>query len=285
MNQWHVESLLPLLQEAGNLSLHYWKKVGIQTEFKSDSSPVTEGDRAVEALLGQEFNRPEEGAYLIGEETVDLQTEAYLSAALHAPAAWVVDPIDGTAPFASKLPMFGTCIGLMEHGKITEGAIIIPLFGELYLTDGDQVLMGQELDMSRPITRADLVPYRHCPMIDSMVTLSQLVTKYGQYRGPERVQTLCSCAFALGNLLCGRYKGYIGAGKIWDFVAGIALFQKAGGYVRKLDTPGSAGNNPLDIFVTAPDTPHRWSVKEHLVFAMNQIDADAFASHTLLSQP
>lgn len=278
MKTWNTDHVMALIYEAGRLSLDYWKRPTLHTEFKSDASPVTEADQAVETMFAQAFDRPKEGIYLIGEETVEQRNNIYTDDAMTADATWIVDPIDGTAPFANKLPMFGTCVGFMEKGRITHGAMIMPVFGELYITEGNQVYMTHGHDMSKPFTRDELHPLITAKPADGMVALSQIMSKRGQYLGPERVQTVCSCVYVLGNILCGRYLGAIAAGKIWDFAAGIAMFERVGGYGRQLQSAQSVSPYPKDVFVLDHSHPNRWGVRDHLVFAMNKKNADHIAT-------
>ena len=92
---------------------------------KSDSSPVTETDRAVEqslreriadrfprhGVLGEEF-----GAEGLGEEFV-----------------WVIDPIDGTKAFVGGLAVYGTLISLTHGGTPVLGLIDNPVTGDRWL--------------------------------------------------------------------------------------------------------------------------------------------------------
>jgi histidinol phosphatase-like enzyme (inositol monophosphatase family) len=102
----------------------------LETERKSDQSPVTIADRAAEqamrALLQQRF--PDHG--ILGEEFGLYQPEA--------PYRWVLDPIDGTRAFITGRPMFGTLISLMLDGRPILGLIDQPVTGERWLrVDGE----------------------------------------------------------------------------------------------------------------------------------------------------
>lgn len=47
-------------------------------------------------------------------------------------AAWVVDPIDGTAHFVKGSPTYGVLVALVEHGESVAGWILHPETGNLY---------------------------------------------------------------------------------------------------------------------------------------------------------
>ena len=65
----------------------------IETEYKIGHDPVTEADRAVDAVLRQNLLREGEG--WLSEETVDDVSR------LGKKRVWVVDPLDGTREFVA----------------------------------------------------------------------------------------------------------------------------------------------------------------------------------------
>src|SRR5436305_1458802 len=48
---------------------------------------------------------------------------------------WLVDPICGTRPFASNVPLYCTNIGLVEGGEVTAAAIGIAKTGEVLFAE------------------------------------------------------------------------------------------------------------------------------------------------------
>jgi histidinol phosphatase-like enzyme (inositol monophosphatase family) len=87
-------------------------------QYKSDASPVTDLDRRIEAHIRTfiDDRYPEHG--ILGEE--------HGSERLDADLVWVLDPIDGTAPFIAGIPVYGTLIGLARHGRPFIGIIDHP---------------------------------------------------------------------------------------------------------------------------------------------------------------
>ncbi|MGH8172474.1 MAG: inositol monophosphatase family protein [Rhodanobacteraceae bacterium] len=90
-------------------------------ETKSDTTPVTEVDRAAEAaikrVLRAEF--PHHAYY--GEEEGREGDGDFL---------WLIDPIDGTKSFVRGYPFFSTQIALMHAGEIVLGVSAAGAFGE-----------------------------------------------------------------------------------------------------------------------------------------------------------
>lgn len=94
-------------------------------EFKSDESPVTQADKAVEAdvrsYLTQHF--PDHGIF--GEEQ-GIEGEGRRR-------MWVVDPIDGTRSFLSGHPLFGFLLAHLDQGLPDLGVISMPALNETYI--------------------------------------------------------------------------------------------------------------------------------------------------------
>src|SRR5580698_6601161 len=97
----------------------------IETEYKIGHDPVTEADRAVDAVLRQNLLREGEG--WLSEETVDDLSR------LDKSRVWVVDPLDGTREFVKGLPEFCVSIGYVENGKAVAGGISNPATKETFL--------------------------------------------------------------------------------------------------------------------------------------------------------
>lgn len=212
---WDKDKIVGLLLEAGEIALGLKKKM--RFELKADRSIVTPADREIEGLFARELERPQEGAYLIGEETVEGRGEEYIRAALRA-EAYVVDPIDGTAPFAHLLPNWGISIGRMDRGVLTDGAVYLPDMGEIVVSAGQSILEGTRTggawswkELGPSDTR--LNPY-------GLVAVTQEIAKRGKVLLPNPVMVLGVAVVPLVGLLQGRFLAYLGSVKLWD-IAGV----------------------------------------------------------------
>jgi myo-inositol-1(or 4)-monophosphatase len=91
-------------------------------EFKGpkQDDPVTATDRELETFLRTELRShfPDHG--LLGEEHED-------DIAPDAAFVWALDPLDGTANFASRLPLWGVSLGLLHHGRPVVACIWVPV--------------------------------------------------------------------------------------------------------------------------------------------------------------
>lgn len=87
----------------------------VSTEYKEDSSPVTQADKEAETLVREMVMKqyPEHG--ILGEEYPPHQADAEF--------LWVVDPVDGTKYFMTGHPTFALLLGLAHQGEFILGVI------------------------------------------------------------------------------------------------------------------------------------------------------------------
>ena len=231
MTEWNPEKILKLLQECGNTALAYYDDPGI--DVKDDQSLVTRADHAVEKLLAREFDRPEEGSYMIGEETIDTKSPEYMDTAFKK-TAWVVDPIDGTAPYAHHLSHWGISIGFMQQGRLTESAIFLPVTREYFLTRNGEILFANPAQGEPP----ELKPLPTVKLRangKSMVAVTHNILRSGQYNMSNPVQALGCAVVPFTYMLMGRFLAYIGNLKLWDIAGSIPLLRNAGFVIRYTD--------------------------------------------------
>jgi len=112
------------LDESGAAIRPYFR-TGLESDDKSDESPVTVADRRAEEILRERLMRdfPEYG--IIGEEFPPYKPDEK--------HVWVIDPIDGTRAFITGRTTFCTLLGLLENGKPVLGFIDQPVTGERWL--------------------------------------------------------------------------------------------------------------------------------------------------------
>ena len=92
-----------------------------------DFDPVTEADRAAEAVMRRliKANVPQHG--IVGEE--------FGSERESADYVWVLDPIDGTKSFIAGFPIWGTLIALLHKGTPVFGMMHQPFIDERFSRD------------------------------------------------------------------------------------------------------------------------------------------------------
>lgn len=100
---------------------------GCAVETKRDDTPVTEADRAAEALITAGLRRATPDIPVVAEEEV-------ASGRIVAPGTlfWLVDPLDGTREFAAGRDEFTVNIGLVRNGLAIAGVVAMPASGEVF---------------------------------------------------------------------------------------------------------------------------------------------------------
>ena len=197
----------------------------IETEYKIGHDPVTEADRAVDAVLRQNLLRDGEG--WLSEETADNPSR------LGKERVWIVDPLDGTREFVQGLPEFCVSIGFVEKGRPVAGGIYNPATQETFLGSVESgVLYNGE--PARASQRTNLA--------GALVLASRSEVKRGDWKqfdsGPLQIRAMGSVAYKLALVAAGLadVTFTLTPKHEWDVAAGAALILSGGGLLR---TPGN----------------------------------------------
>lgn len=123
--------------------------------IKADFDPVTEADRAAEAVMRRliKANFPQHG--IVGEEFGNERENAEY--------VWVLDPIDGTKSFIGGFPIWGTLIGLLHQGSPVFGMMHQPFIGERFSGDNGSATYSGPSGERR-------LAVRHCASISEATT-------------------------------------------------------------------------------------------------------------------
>ena len=115
------------MREAGELARATARGTFKRWTKGDDNSPVSEADIAVNDLLRARLTELMPGAGWLSEETEDhLPGRAQ-------PAAWIVDPIDGTRAFISGRADWTISVALVEHGRPLLAALYAPATDEMFV--------------------------------------------------------------------------------------------------------------------------------------------------------
>jgi len=208
----------------------------IETEYKIGHDPVTEADRALDAVLRKELLREGEG--WLSEESVDDPVR------LRHSRVWVVDPLDGTREFVKGIPEFCASIGFVENGRPVAGGIYNPATDETFLGSIDSGITRN----GRPAH-----PSQRKALAGALVLASRSEVKRGEWKPFEnmvfKIRPMGSVAYKLALVSAGLadITFTLTPKNEWDIVAGAALVQSAGGFVSTLDKADLTANrhNPL----------------------------------------
>ena len=218
-----------LLAEAAKIGFRHLDDS--HAELKPDRSIVTIADREIEAFLNRELEDEAAGIRVIGEETCAKRPAEYLDAARRG-KCFIIDPIDGTAMYAHRIPFWGIIIGYAENGVLVDGGIAIPGTGELLLSDRGRTLYAQS---SKPMAEWDfehelkeLAPPPDRFDDSSLVSISQPMAHRNAMSGTNVLTAFCSTAYMTVLLATGRVAAAYNAAHIWDFAGGLRSLANLG---------------------------------------------------------
>jgi len=145
---------------------------------------------------------------------------------------WVIDPLDGTIPFSSGLPIFGVSIGLLKkHGPVL-GVINLPEQGWLFWAEkgkgafmnAERLVVSGKKELMKCVVGVEY-GYMGTRGKEAEKLLIPLVDKV-RYP-PALGSSVAGCAYVAKGVL----DGYIHSAHPWDFAAGALIVAEAGGKV------------------------------------------------------
>jgi myo-inositol-1(or 4)-monophosphatase len=222
------------VREAGRLALSTFGKPIRHWTKGPSSSPVSEADITVDALLRERLAGAGNGIAWLSEETADDP------ARLNARYVWVVDPIDGTRAYIAGQPDWAISAALIENGRPIVACLYAPALAEFFAA---QAGAGSSLNGAAIAATggADLHGLRIAGPQKFVERLSSIMPPFTKLpRGHSlalrlvRVaQGACDAAFAGGN------------SHDWDLAAADLLVHEAGGALTPLAGGTIVYNRPV----------------------------------------
>lgn len=244
-----LDLLLALSDAADALTMPVWLKGDPEVEIKSDGSPVTATDLAVEVTVREMVRRAWPADGFLGEE-VGLTPG-------RSERQWIIDGIDGTSAFIAGRPEWSTLIALTAQGRVLGGAATSPALGRRWYsgidgsayrvvtegvatgTVGTRTTGPERLAVSpqSSLRRASIASWP--PLADVRpgfrVQATQLTDAVGEQ--PTK-RPSWGAAAPHGAILVadGRLDAFVlFGGKAWDHAAAMAIVAAAGGRASTLD--------------------------------------------------
>ncbi len=195
---------------------------GLGIEVKPDRSFVTRVDRAIETEMRRMIAATYPTHGIIGEE------EGSENAG--ASHVWVLDPIDGTAPFILGIPVYGTLIALAVDGVPQLGIIDVPGVDARWLgapsrattLNGNPVHVRDCADLSAALMTNSNQDYMSAAELPALNAL----------RGLTGNRVYGGACLNYGRLAEGRSDLAMDAGqKVFDFAPFRPVVEGAGGVI------------------------------------------------------
>jgi len=195
---------------------------GLKIQVKSDGSPVTNADLAVNQIVQETLSAVFPHDAWLSEESPDN------GARHHTQRVWILDPIDGTKSFIKSLPHYTISLALIDQGQPALGVIFNPATQEYFSAIRGQhaTLNGQPIHVRTTSTHSRRTFFVN----HGQVGQSILQAWRKEHHCPP---LLGSIAYSLALVAAGQVDGviYIGPQNEWDIAAALILIQAAGGLV------------------------------------------------------
>lgn len=259
MNEADLRTVAALLRDAArDKIMPLFRNLG-EGEVRMKTGPldlVTEADEAAERRITAGLRREFPGCVVIGEEAASADP-ALLGDLLTADLAFVVDPVDGTANFASGLALFGVMAAVFCRGEIV-GAVIHDPVGD----DSALALRGEGAWIETPDGR------RRDLRVATGVPAEQMSGNVSWRFMPEPLRSeVCArlprlaacwdyrCSAHAYRMTAAGYGHFLFYYRLypWDHAPGWLLHREAGGYSARFD---GRPYDPADVYsglICAPD--------------------------------
>ncbi len=230
-----------LLREAGRREIMPRFRNLEAGSVRTKSGPldlVTEADEAAERMIVAGLRTMFPGCVVVGEEAATADP-SLLKTLAGAELAFVVDPVDGTANFASGLALFGVMVAAIGGGEVVASVIHDPIGDDSALAlRGEGAWMEtaagvrRDLRVKTPAPVGEMagnVAWRLLPEPQRSVVCGNLPKVAGSwdYRCSAHEYRMVAdghCHFLFFNRLYP-----------WDHAPGWLLHQEAGGYSAQFD--------------------------------------------------
>ncbi|OHD68173.1 MAG: hypothetical protein A2177_08090 [Spirochaetes bacterium RBG_13_68_11] len=235
-------------RETGKLLLDRWGRIR-SVEAKDDRSLVTDVDREAEALIRARIAAAFPSHAILGEE--------HGGSCDGADTVWVIDPLDGTHNYIRGIPLFGVSIGVIHRGAFVAGVIGIPAEGLLYAAEhgAGASVNGKRIAVSTRREPASWSVGLDSDLRTGFAGKARVLEELG--RSVFNVRMLGSSARSLSLVAEGRLDGLVEFfDKPWDFAAGVAIVEEAGGRVTTFG--GGALPCASSAYVAGGAETHRW---------------------------
>jgi 3'(2'), 5'-bisphosphate nucleotidase len=225
-----LNRLVPAVMAAGEAIMKV-KQAGFDVEQKSDHSPVTQADKAANAILLDALSQFYPEIDVISEEAEDSHRLA------SSQRYFLVDPLDGTKEFIrpDSKGNFTVNIGLVLDGQATGGIVYAPMRDMLFVgvaNEASYLVHNQQchlLDVDKPVASR---PHNRTVALASRSHMDEHTRSFLEQHQIEDVVSVGS-SVKFGYLAMGEADIYPRFAPTceWDTAAGEAVLRGAGGYV------------------------------------------------------
>tara|TARA_B110000438_G_scaffold296148_1_gene340375 strand:- start:209 stop:988 length:780 start_codon:yes stop_codon:yes gene_type:complete len=222
-----AENLIDTFLNAGETAKDI-SRAGLKITYKSDNSPVTNGDLAVDKILRAKIANLTSDIEIISEETVNLEDSS------RKKDFWLIDPIDGTRQYIQKKDEYTLNAALIIDSKPAIGIIYAPEKNRLFYSYGKNNAFEISSNKRKKIilncekkNKSEIIGLEN-----SGKTPDEVLKIYKEYGVNKKVQMSSSLKFCI--LAAGEADIYAANARAceWDIAAGHAILDHAGGQIK-----------------------------------------------------
>lgn len=222
--------IIQALKSSGKILMENFAKVNKFSVKENQSNIITKTDlmseRNIISLIESRF--PDHS--IIAEETgLREKKSKYL---------WIIDPIDGTSNFVSRIPWFGILICVLNNFEPVMAGIYLPFYDLLYFSEkgkgayrnGQRIFVTKEADLKNILFSysLDFSKDKSKTEFEGEI-IKELVKNVRNLRSTNSVVDFCYTAD-------GRLGGFINqTTKIWDISAPALIVQETGGVITDIN--------------------------------------------------
>ncbi len=222
-----AESLIDTFLQAGKIAKEISQK-GVKITIKDDKSPVTDGDLAVDKILGEKISILTPNIPIVSEETVDFTSKKDKT-------FWLIDPIDGTRDYIKKRDEYTLNAALIIDLKPAIGIVYAPAKNRLFFSYGKN-LAFEINDKNKKVLNCKKVNKNEIIGLEnSGATPIEILDIYKKSEVSKKIKMSSSLKFCI--LASGEADIYAAKARAyeWDIAAGHAILEHAGGSITTHD--------------------------------------------------
>jgi len=220
-------TMLKAAKEASKIILKHYGNYG-KLKFKNPRSLLTKVDLLSDKKIKETISKKYPKHNFLTEESgfTDKGSEY----------TWIIDPIDGTTNFTSKIPYFAVSIGLARNNEIIMGIVHNPCTKETFFAEkGKGAFMNDKrikVSNKNNIKDALLAFALPSSIKTSQKTFVLLSKIFGSVRG---MRNPGSAALNMCYLAAGKFDLFLSLSlSSWDAAAAYLIINEAGGRVTNI---------------------------------------------------
>ena len=217
----------------------------MEKTWKSDDTPLTKTDLAVNKLVLDELSKNFPTHGIIAEEESLKKNSEY---------QWVCDPLDGTVPFSHGYPIFTFALALVKNGEPIMGIIYDPILDRLFYAEkGKGAFLNDKKIKVSDQKRLNDYSIIELNVYEKLVKLPEILLAQGCY-----IASFVSACYASSLVAAGQFVANIYDYKNpWDGAAVKLIVEEAGGKVTDIFGKDQRYDRKINGFIASNGFVHQ----------------------------